>query len=182
MNTSILMGLQIFFKNSEGNFHLITKEFGKSISSDKLRYINYCCQLLVKFAKKATFKSYQGELCCFHLQTTDDGLIIILVTHNNYPKKVAHDLILNIYDSFVAQVPPVNWPSANENTIYLESFLGSLNCKTSNSTAFYCSEDLDETVFEVYMKSLTFEFPKISEEIKAKIKLLRMRRLKSQAN
>lgn len=180
MNTNTDVALHIYYKNKSGKFHLMKSEVGKNVTEDDIKFVNFGCQLLME-KQKITVQSFLGGNLMFHINARMDGLNTILITNKDYPKDKAHSMIIEIAREFTDKYNPSTWKNVTEGSIYGDNFLDQL---TSRSSVFFpvsAFENTNETLFDIYLSNLKFEFPTMTKETKMKAKLISLRRQKLSA-
>lgn len=175
--TETSFALHIYYKSDSNKHHLIRNEYDESVDAHQKQSIIFCCQIIVKNLGPTVVKTFSTEVFLFHVRTTQDGLFIIFITDKKYPVNQAHGRVLDVLRNFSQKVSPKDWPNANEETVYFESYLTAVNFRATVLPLGGMDEEV-EPLCDVYLSSLSFGFPELTKEIKAKFKVLTLRKKK----
>ena len=88
--------------------------FGFFQRSSVEEFMKFTAKIITERNEPATRSSVKEQEYFAHVYVREDNLSGVIISDQEYPKRVAHSLINKIMDEFCKQVPSSKWPSIQE--------------------------------------------------------------------
>lgn len=83
--------------------------------------MKFTSKVVIERTQVGTRISVQEQEYMCHAYVASNRLASIVISDHEYPKRVAHTIIMKVQDDFTAEIPFSNWSNAAENSV---TFLG----------------------------------------------------------
>lgn len=176
----------IFFKKTPKH-SLLKNAFANDLSEDYKKITQTGANLLMQKTKIPIVKTVNGGDLNYHYNWKKNGLATILVSNKALAKSVAHVINLRMGNEFTEKIPPNYWSAGTEDSIYYTDLSKIFNFQNRFSLCTSPQDEIPnyvestETIFDLYLSTLSFSFPEMTPEITKKIKLFHLRKRKSAA-
>ena len=114
-----LFSLLVLFKSESGSAKILRSaaelsSFGYFQRSSVEEFMKFTAKIIAERSELGSRSSVKEQEYMAHVYVRGDCLAAVLISDQEYPKRVAHTLLNKVLDEFSKVVPSVSWPSLPE--------------------------------------------------------------------